>query len=54
MKRETLALQIKSQLFEIQGNTTKNFNKTLLLPISDLAQQTLKDPYNFDFLAMAS
>jgi predicted nuclease of restriction endonuclease-like (RecB) superfamily len=52
--RETLALQIKSQLFERQGKAITNFKQTLPEPLSDLAQQTLKDPYNFDFVNMAS
>ena len=51
--RETLALQIKSQLFERQGKAITNFKQTLPEPMSDLAQQTLKDPYNFDFVAMS-
>ncbi len=50
--RETLALQIKSDLFERQGRSITNFKATLPQPMSDLAQQTLKDPYNFDFVAM--
>jgi predicted nuclease of restriction endonuclease-like (RecB) superfamily len=50
--RETLALQIKSQLYERQGKAITNFSNTLPQPMSDLAQQTLKDPYNFDFVAM--
>ena len=50
--RETLALQIKSQLFERQGKAITNFKTTLPAPMSDLAQQILKDPYNFDFVAM--
>ncbi|MCB9251727.1 MAG: DUF1016 domain-containing protein [Flavobacteriales bacterium] len=52
--RETLALQIKSQLWERQGKAINNFKNTLPEPMSDLAQQTLKDPYNFDFIAMAT
>lgn len=51
--RETLALQIKSNLYERQGKAISNFKNTLPEPMSDLAQQTLKDPYNFDFVAMA-
>lgn len=50
--RESLALQIKSRLFERQGKAISNFEHTLPEPMSDLAQQTLKDPYNFDFVAM--
>ena len=52
--RETLALQIKSQLFERQGKAVTNFKTTLPAPLSDLAQQTLKDPCNFDFVAMSA
>ncbi|HBM15382.1 MAG TPA: DUF1016 domain-containing protein [Lentisphaeria bacterium] len=50
--REVLALQIKSQLYQRQGKSISNFKKTLPEPLSDLAQQTLKDPYVFDFLTM--
>lgn len=50
--RDVLALQIKSQLFSRQGKAISNFTETLPEPISDLAQQTLKDPYIFDFLTM--
>lgn len=51
--RETLALQIKTDLFHRQGNAITNFETTLPNPLSDLAQQTLKDPYVFDFMTMA-
>ncbi len=50
--RETLAVQIKSQLFQRQGKSITNFSKTLPEPLSDLAQQSLKDPYVFDFLTL--
>ncbi len=50
--RDVLALQIKSKLFERQGKAISNFTETLPAPQSDLAQQTLKDPYSFDFLTM--
>ena len=50
--RDTLALQIKSQLFKRQGKAVTNFKQTLPDPLSELAQQTLKDPYVFDFLSM--
>ncbi len=50
--RDTLALQIKSQLFERQGKAVTNFKKTFPLPQGDLAQQTIKDPYSFDFLSL--
>ncbi len=52
MSRAVLMHCIESQLYERQGKAVSNFTKTLPAPQSDLAQQTLKDPYNFDFLAM--
>ncbi|TNJ36046.1 MULTISPECIES: PDDEXK nuclease domain-containing protein [Prosthecochloris] len=50
--RDVLALQIKSDLFARQGSAISNFKNTLPEPQSDLAQQTIKDPYTFDFLTM--
>lgn len=50
--RDVLALQIKSDLFARQGSAISNFKNTLPEPQSDLAQQTIKDPYSFDFLTM--
>lgn len=50
--RDTLALQIKSNLYERSGKAITNFTNTLPTPNSDLAQQTLKDPYIFDFLQL--
>lgn len=49
--RDILDLQIKSQLFERHGKSVNNFKNTLPEPFSDLAIQTLKDPYIFDFLS---
>lgn len=51
--RDVLSLQIKSNLFQRQGNAITNFSNTLPEPFSDLAQQTLKDPYVFDFLQLS-
>lgn len=51
--RDILALQINSELYERQGKAITNFHCTLPAPQSDLAQQLLKDPYNFDFLTLA-
>jgi predicted nuclease of restriction endonuclease-like (RecB) superfamily len=50
--RDVLALQIKSNLYGRQGKAITNFSVTLPSPQSDLAQQTIKDPYTFDFLTM--
>src|ERR1700730_6898593 len=50
--RNVLVHQIESNLFERQGHALTNFDKTLPAPQSDLAQQLIKDPYNFDFLTL--
>lgn len=50
--RDVLALQIKSDLYSRQGKAITNFQITLPEPQSDLAQQTIKDPYSFDFLTL--
>lgn len=50
--RAVLMNFLSSNLFLSQGKATTNFNTMLPDPMSDLAQQTLKDPYNFDFLTM--
>ncbi len=50
--RSILALQIETGLYRRQGKALTNFGRTLPSPQSDLAQQVLKDPYNFDFLGL--
>lgn len=50
--RDVLVHQIEGRLFERQGKAQTNFAQTLPPPQSDLAQQLLKDPYNFDFLTL--
>jgi predicted nuclease of restriction endonuclease-like (RecB) superfamily len=50
--RNVLTMQIDSKLFERQGKVESNFARTLPPPQSDLAQQILKDPFNFDFLTL--
>ena len=52
--RDILGLQIKNKLFERQGKSINNFKTTLPEPFSDLAEQTLKDPYVFDFLTLST
>ena len=51
--RNVLVLQIESGLYRRQGKAQTNFTATLPALQSDLAQQVLKDPYNFDFLTLA-
>lgn len=50
--RNVLTHQIESGLYKRQGKAITNFEKTLPAPQSDLAQQIVKDPYNFDFLTL--
>ena len=52
--RSMLAHWIESDLYACQGKAITNFPRTLPAPQSDLAQQLLKDPYNFDFLTLAT
>ena len=51
--RNMLMLHIEAKLFQRQGKAMTNFQRTLPSPQSDLAQQILKDPYNFDFLTLS-
>lgn len=48
--KSVLAAQIDSQLHLRQGKAITNFEFTLPKPQSDLARETLKNPYIFDFL----
>ncbi len=52
--RNVLAHQIDSQLYERQAEKPRidNFTERLPAPQSDLARETLKDPYIFDFLSV--
>lgn len=50
--RSMLETWIKSKLHKRQGKAITNFNRTLPAPHSDMAQQSLKDPYLFDFLTL--
>ncbi len=51
--RSILIMQIETDLHGRQGKAVSNFKDTLPAIDSDLATQTLKDPYNFDFLGLA-
>lgn len=48
--RSVLTHHIESGLFAREGKAITNFQTTLPAPQSDLAKETIKDPYNFDFL----
>jgi len=50
--RNVLVMQIESRLLERQGKAVTNFEQRLPEPLSDLARESLKDPYRFDFLGL--
>ena len=53
--RSVLEMQIESEVYERQaevGKKINNFHKQLPALQSDLANEMLKDPYNFDFLTI--
>jgi predicted nuclease of restriction endonuclease-like (RecB) superfamily len=50
--RNVLEMQIDSKLIDRQSKALNNFELTLPKPQSDLAKETLKDPYKFDFLTL--
>lgn len=52
--RAVLVHQIETRLMEREGSAVNNFPQNLPEPISELAQQTLKDPYIFDFLSLTA
>ena len=50
--RSVLTHQIENKIYQRKGKGINNFSATLPKPQSDLATQTLKDPYLFDFLRL--
>lgn len=50
--RSVLTHQIESDLWRREGMATTNFAQTLPASYSDLAHQTLKDPYILDFMTL--
>lgn len=50
--RSMLEAWIASDLYRREGRAITNFKHTLPAPQSDMAQQSLKDPYIFDFLTL--
>lgn len=50
--RAMLNYHFERKLHQREGRALTNFPKTLPAPQSDLALQTLKDPYNFDFITL--
>ena len=51
--RNVLGLMIDAETHRRHGKAVANFHQRLPAPQSDLARQTLKDPYIFDFLTLA-
>jgi predicted nuclease of restriction endonuclease-like (RecB) superfamily len=52
--RNVLEIQLGTKLINRLGKAQNNFELTLPKPQSDLAKETLKDPYKFDFLTIES
>ncbi|BAT64929.1 MULTISPECIES: YhcG family protein [Pseudomonadota] len=52
--RNVLNIHIETRRLERSGQAITNFVERLPMPGSDLAQQSLKDPYLFDFLDVGS
>ncbi|MEM7560250.1 MAG: PDDEXK nuclease domain-containing protein [Planctomycetota bacterium] len=52
--RAVLIHQIESDAYARQGQAITSFETALPKPQSDLAQQIIKDPYNFDFLGLSA
>ena len=52
--RNVLIMQIETRLLERQGMAITNFEQRLPKPQSDLARESLKDPYRFDFLGLGN
>ena len=50
--RSVLTLQVEQRHHERIGQAASNFAKALPAPQSELVQQSLKDPYVFDFLTL--
>ena len=50
--RSVLMHQIELDFYERHGKAITNFTETLPTPHSELATETLKDPYKFDFLTL--
>jgi predicted nuclease of restriction endonuclease-like (RecB) superfamily len=51
--RSTLTIHIETRRLEREGQAITNFAAQLPSPHSDLAHESLKDPYRFDFLGLS-
>ena len=50
--RNVLVMQLETRLIDRQGHAISNFEQRLPKPDSDLARESIKDPYRFDFLGL--
>jgi predicted nuclease of restriction endonuclease-like (RecB) superfamily len=50
--RKVLEMHIEARSVDRQGKAVTNFDRTLPAPESDLARESLKDPYKLDFLGL--
>ncbi|MEZ4776492.1 MAG: PDDEXK nuclease domain-containing protein [Bacteroidia bacterium] len=50
--RDNLDIAIKNKYYETKGKSITNFQHTLPQPQSELATETLRNPYNLDFLGL--
>ena len=50
--RNMLNMHVESRLLERTGKAVTNFDTSLPKPLSDLARESLKDPYRLDFLGL--
>jgi hypothetical protein len=47
-------MQIETRMIERQGQAITSFESSLPAPLSDLARESLKDPYRLDFLGLGA
>lgn len=52
--RAILTMQIETRMIERQGQAITSFESSLPAPLSDLARESLKDPYRLDFLGLGA
>jgi len=51
--RNIMVMQIETKAMQRSGKAVTNFDQHLPKPFSDLAKESLKDPYCFDFLGLS-
>jgi len=52
--RSVLEVWLGNGLYEREGKGVNNFQRTIASPETDLARETIKDPYCFDFLTLSN